>query len=556
MRKLLSDLCNGTSVKEQRELYEELFTIYSPSSKDKKLYHELLINYSNLLMQLNYQDRLASLNKVIKIVEKRHGTPEETNPLNIVVNPEGHFSKIKRGSGAWVGVDFFPEWNYSRLLALRLKRLADSISQALHSDALKNTIDKANPAISALGVLWYVPRFLRHTSLIIKHTKNSGNLDYARKNAFEWFNDLAWLVTGTMTFGMSTGLYLTPLTSVLGPGGIYLTVALYGFDCLNQAIKSYQKIQKMNRIIHKLDNKINSLCADLNINNDSNLMTTINLLKQKNQAEEQRLKYSSKLKINIPPKKHQALIDRKNNIKKLESAIEMRDRIKLRKRYTKRQQWTKLGITAGLFLGMAISLIGGPFVPVIGSAIVIATCAAQYYAKNYYLPKEEIRFSYDPLEELHNRMTKHCEDQIEKFTKSLNQCEDDSKEFINIQTKLTEYQQREKELKQWQDSDNRDAQQLHKTMQAIIETSQLQRKRNITPSSAKELKNILRVFDTQWETKSYKHVNNYNITVEKQFKNSIRNFVENTSNHNPVNYFREAPSNESNSNITSSLCPS
>ncbi|MCF6775655.1 hypothetical protein L3V83_03605 [Thiotrichales bacterium 19X7-9] len=540
MSTLLNDLCSGISVKEQRELYEELFTIYSSSSKDKKLYHELLINYSNLLMQLNYQDRLASLNKVIKIVEKRHGNPEEPNPLNIFVNAEGHFSKLKHGAGPWVGVDFFPEWNYSRLLALRLKRLADAIAQALHSDALKNTIDKANPAISALGILWYVPRFLRHTSLIVKHTK-SGNLDYTRKHAFEWFNDLAWLATGTMTFGMSTGLYLTPLTSVLGPGGIYLTVALYGFDCLNQAIKSYQKIQKMNRIINKLDNKINSLCTELNINNDLNLPNSINQLKQKNQSEEQRLKYYAKLKMNIPPEKYQALAKRKNNIKKLESAIEMRDRIKLKKRYTKRQQWAKLGVAAGLFLGMAVSLIGGPYAPIIGAAIVIATCAAQYYAKNYYLPKEEIRFSYDPLEELHNRLTKHCEDQIEKLTKALESAEDGSKTFDNTEHKLQRYQQIEMQLKQWQNADTRDPNQLHQIMQDIIQSSQLQRKRNITPSSAKELKNILRVFDTQWETKSYKYVNNDNISVEEQFKNSIRNFVENTTNYNPANYFREAP---------------
>lgn len=579
MNTLLNDLCNDISTKEQRELYEELFTVYSSSSKNKKLYHELLINYSNILMSLNYQDRQASLNKVIKTVEKRHGTPNEPNPLNILITAKGHVSKLKRGNGAWVGVDFFPEWNYSRLLTLRLKRLADSIAQALHSEALKNSIDKANPAISALGVLWYVPRFLRHTSLIIKHTKNSGNLDYARKNAFEWFNDLAWLVTGTMTFGMSTGLYLTPLTSVLGPGGIYLTVALYGFDCLNQAIKSYQKIQKMNRIINKLDNKINSLCADLNINNDSNLSHHISQLKQQSRQEQDwikqeeqkikgdeiRLRYQSKLNISIPQeqfknlhlRKKQLHLRKKTNLtqhkklNKLESSTEMRDRIKLRKRYTKREQWTKLGVAAGLFLGMAVSLIGGPYAPIIGAAIVIATCAAQYYAKNYYLPKEEIRFSYDPLEVLHNRLTKHCEDQIEKLNKALEKAEDGTKTYDNTGHKLKQYLQMQSQLKQWQDNSTRDPNQLHQVMQDIISNSQLQRKRSITPASAKELKNILRVFDTNWESKKYKYSNDAGIIIEEQFKNSIRNFIENTANLNPANYFNQAPRLLENDNYAS-----
>ncbi|MCF6764520.1 hypothetical protein L3V82_01960 [Thiotrichales bacterium 19S3-7] len=551
MNTFLEELYEGLTLTEQRELSEELFALYSPSSKDRKLYYSLLENYSSILNQLNYEDRQESLNKVIETVKKRHGNPEKPNPADIIVNTKGHLSKLKHGSGAWVGVDFFPEWNNSRLLALRLQKLADAIAQALNSDALKNSIDKANPAISLLGIVWYIPRFFRHTALIIKHTKKSGNLDYARKHAFEWFNDLAWLVTGAMTFGMSTGLYLAPLTSALGPGGIYLTVALYGFDCLNQAIKSHQKIQKMNRILNKLDSKINQLYNDLDDYNLNRNLSSTDKIKQIEQVRnnelqwvkqrETRLKQYAKVEqfdSSTLKKEYEKLHHKKQNLtklNKLSSALEMRERIKLRKRYTKREQWSKLGISAGLFIGMAVSLIGGPTAPVIGSAIVLATCAIQHYANNYYLPKEEIRFSYDPLEELHNRLTKHCEGQIEKLTLALHEIEPNSKEYDRSEHKLNRYAEMQSRLKDWQDADIRKTDELFQTMQRIIETSQLQRKRNIEPASAKELKNILRVFDIQWETKKY------DLNIENQFRKDIRAFIDITTYRSPANYFKEPP---------------
>ncbi|MCF6774945.1 hypothetical protein L3V83_00115 [Thiotrichales bacterium 19X7-9] len=524
-------------------------------------------------MDLNYQDRLTLLDKVIKTVNKRHdNTDETTNPLNIFLT-EGHLSKLKHGNGAWVGVDFFPEWNYTRLLGLRLKQLADAITKALHSDALKSTIDKANPAISALGILWYFPRFLRHTALIVKHTKNSSNFDYARKHAFEWFNDLASITAGIITFGMSTGLYLAPLTSILGPGGIYLTVAIYGFDCLNQAIKSYQKIKKMNRIIKKIDNRIDSLCKDLNIHNDLNIINHIHILKTKNKEEKHwikeeeqkiendqtRLRYQSKLGLEIPNERFDELRSRKQELtlrkntfiknhsqhlklQKLEFAIEMRERIKLKKCYTKREQWTKLGVASGLFLGMAISLIGGPYAPIIGASIILVTCAMQYYAEHYYLPKQEIRFSYDPLEELHNRLIKHCEDQISKLEKTINKCKVNTKEYDHTEYKLSCYEKIEQQLKQWQNSNYRNPDQLHDILQNIMLTSQIQRKRNYTPASAKELKNILRVFDAHWEIKKYKTLDNNDNgnLIENKFKHSIRSFVDNRLYQSqPANHFLE-----------------
>ncbi|MCF6776035.1 hypothetical protein L3V83_05530 [Thiotrichales bacterium 19X7-9] len=484
---------NINSLHGQRELYEELILTYNTSSKDSKLYTNILSNYEDILKKLNYSNRLYLLN----------------NQLN--KKTENFSNKLKNGVGVSPIVNFFPEWNDTRLFALRIKRLADTIAQARQSGIFKNTIDKTNPLFSIFGILWYIPRFLRHTSLIIKHTAKSNSFDYARKFAFEWLNDLVWITTGIMTFGMSTGLYLTPLTSVLGPGGIGLTVALYGFDCLNQAVKSYQKVQKLNRIIKTLDKKITVLCDSLNIKNDSNLSTCIEKLKQQNQNNNNTL------------------------VNQLKSTIEMRERIKLRKHYVKREQWIKLGVATGLFIGMAISLISGPIAPIVGASLVIATCASQYYAKKYYLPKQEIQYSYEPLEVLHNRLTKHCEKQIIKLQKLFNKCKTDTQEHNNTNAKLNQYQQALNELRQWSDN-NRTSIQLQSILKDIISTSQIRRKHNTLPDSAKELKNILHAFDTSWNKDKPEKSSG-----KQPFNEIIKPFVKKPAYKSPNTHFFKSP---------------
>ncbi|MCF6768056.1 hypothetical protein L3V86_06755 [Thiotrichales bacterium 19S11-10] len=482
----LDELFKNLSEEEQLETCDILLTIYNSSSQYRELYYDLLKKREKLLETFNYHDTLASLNNTVNTTQKRHKEENGSKTLPLLDN-EGKASNAKEF------VSFFPKWNFERLLFLRFKRLSDAIAEALESDALKDTVDKINPGLSVLGVAWYLPRFFRHSFLLMKHLLN-GNTHYAKKYAFLLRNDTAWIVTGVLTAGPSTGWYLNGLTAIFGPGAFYLTVALYLFDMANQAWDAHCTIDKLNQTLSHLD---------------CNIKQTEKEIKNLQIDQENQKKISNHVNsvdndiraINDKSKKTQDTISKKQTL--LSELKETKSKIEGRKRYEEYNQLVKIGVTVGLFAGMLTSV----FMPVLGASIVLATCAAKVYAEKYYLPKQEVRFCHDPLELLHHRLMGHVEQQIAKL--DIKKAELKGYAYLkNTEYKLNAYENVYKELKDWQNS--RDEIKLLAILDEIQNASKMTRDQKTKPDSYKALKEILKAFDVEWETtKKYQHKNTF-----------------------------------------------
>ncbi len=481
----IDDLLNGLSQTRERELLEELYSAYSSSSVRRPIFIDIENRYSQILKDLDYKDRLQK-----------------------VKSTEGSNSRLKNGIGPWPGVKFFPERNTTRLFILRLKRQTDAIAAALHSNVLKNTVDKTNLGFSMLGIIWYLPRFLRHTALILKHmaTNKKNRSDYFRKFWFEWFNDMAWIATGIITLGISTGWYLAPWSAALGPGGLALTVALYAFDVLNAAAKAYTKIRKLNRIIANVNQKIEIACWELELNCNQNIEDLHNAIENKRQriaAEINRTLAKLKGSPDEDTKNHlHRLLHQQDTVGKLKDLVEIKQRMELKKTYLKYDQWSKVAVATGLLAGMAL-MLSGPIGVAIGAGIVLATCAIQYWVNHYYLPKKEVQLAYNPLELLHSRVSKHIESQIAKLTKLLeNSNESHGKTQVQTKTrqKLERYLQAQEVLVQWEKNPRQDnaTELLYQGIDLAMEASKIRRKRNITPASYKSLRSIVKTFSTPW----------------------------------------------------------
>ena len=322
-----------------RELHECLYAV-APSRMDQNENHraEDRKNLETLNLIYDQFKMYASCNETYQDLITRYGD----------VNAETYKSyKNRKHSYKYKVMSKFPKYNFDRLALLRIKRLADAWAEVAKSEIFKNTIDKSNLFLSILGVIWYLPRFMRNTYILLKHlfTADFSSLsDYWKKHWFDWCNDAAWIATGLITLGISSHWYLAGASAALGPGGIILTVSLYAFDVINAAIKAQTKLNKIDRAINQL----------------------------------------RKLKI------ERNLNYYENQIKKLEK---YRD-------FVKRDQLTKIIGTIGLLAGMALMLTN-PIGVAIGASLVILTITAQWWMKNKYIPNKEIQYHHDPFELIH-----------------------------------------------------------------------------------------------------------------------------------------------------------
>ena len=517
MQNILNTLLQDLSYSRQRELIEELLATQSLSDSDQEFTEQLLNKHIELLAERKYNDRLNTACKSYETFKERTGDPSTVGKENKDISsvehqqddqlgtvhmtyetpktktekrdpstvgkenkqPKGKRSKLKHGYGIWPGTYFFPEWNYTRLLILRIKRELDSVGSVFKSDIFKNTIDKTNIGFSIIGVAWYLPRFSRLTTLITKHAIKDKSADYYRKYWFHWFNDLMWIVTGAITLGISTHWYLGSTAAIFGAGGIILTVALYVFDVLNAAIKAYTKLRKIDRIIENIDKQIQTL--------------------ESSQGEG--VVNANEKTVMLPH------VVKGDNSKDLEAYKKLKEKLLLRRSFIKRDQCVKVGVTVGLLAGMLLMLSNsiGIFV---GASIVLVTCALCYYANRSYLPKKEVQYNYEPLALLHESLIKHTESQITRFDKVKNPNE-------KTTNKKTEYERVYTSLKEWQNTDARNMGALLDLTQETMNASLLTRKRFV-PRSYKNLKTSLKPFLVEWSKDD---------KLEQDFKTKIKDFI-------------------------------
>ncbi|MGJ3501192.1 hypothetical protein PsalN5692_00862 [Piscirickettsia salmonis] len=500
----IEDLLRGLSASRQRELLEELTAVYNSSSSRQHLNTEAREKYRQLLREFGYMNRLQQFDKT-----------------------EGEYSSLNHGLGPWPGVQFFPDWNYTRLLLLRFRRQAQAIADAFHSNVFNQNLGRREVGIgfSILGVVWYLPRLLRHTVLSLKHllTNEKSSSDYFKKHWFQFFNDLIWAATGAITLGIGTGWYLGPWAAALGPGGIILTVALYAFDVVNMVAKAYTKIRKMNRIISHTNEQIQGICAELALPYSADIDTLRRTIAEAEakiyQMQGQRTSQSED--SNITPEMvsrfvFQNITGEMKKLQQLKDLLDIKERTLLRKSYVKYDQFSKVGITVGLLAGMVLMLTG-PIGAAVGAGVVLVTCGIQYWLNHYFLPKKEVQLASDPLELLHLKLNSHVDKQIIKLTEELQYLKNGpEKEQTN--NKLLMYMRARGALNHWRSrlERNSDSSILLRAAVLTMDASKIRRKGTGAPASYKDLKSALKHFSTPWRDA-------FN-DAQKQFSPLLKNF--------------------------------
>ncbi|ALA24241.1 hypothetical protein AVI51_14505 [Piscirickettsia salmonis] len=482
----IDDLLRGLSASRQRELLEELTAVYNSSSSRQHLNTEAREKYRQLLRKFGYMNRLQQFDKT-----------------------EGEYSSLNHGLGPWPGVQFFPNWNYTRLLLLRFRRQAQAIANAFHSNVFNRNLGRREVGIgfSILGVVWYLPRLLRHTALSLKHlfSNEKSSSDYFKKYWFQFFNDLIWAATGAITLGIGTGWYLGPWAAALGPGGIILTVALYAFDVVNMVAKAYTKIRKMNRIISHTNEQIQGICLELALPYSADIDTLRRIIAEAEakiyQMQGQR---TSQLEgSNITPEivsrfVFQNITEEMKKLQQLKDLLDIKERTLLRKSYVKYDQFSKVGITVGLLAGMVLMLTG-PIGAAVGAGVVLVTCGIQYWLNHYFLPKKEVQLASDPLELLHLKLNSHVDKQIIKLNEELQYLKN-GPEKKQTNDKLLMYMRARGALNHWKGrlERNSDSSILLRAAALTMDASKIRRKGTGAPASYKDLKSALKHFSTPW----------------------------------------------------------
>jgi hypothetical protein len=173
--------------------------------------------------------------------------------------------------------------NWSRLFAIRLKRVFDTISPLIKSfESYQKAIsflDKvADPVISYLSWVFYLPRLLINVSLLLKHLIPGFWMDeHERKLHWQirlraqwsrrWFelcNDFVWMSVGLVNCFLLTGIFAA--------SGVYLTVVLYTFDVILALIKFSLETSKYNQLLSECDEKIVHLQSQEQIKDNAALM--------------------------------------------------------------------------------------------------------------------------------------------------------------------------------------------------------------------------------------------------------------------------------------------
>ncbi|MCF6768057.1 hypothetical protein L3V86_06760 [Thiotrichales bacterium 19S11-10] len=502
---LFDELLIGLSDKEKLKHLDVFFSTHTISIEDNLLFYNALLQGQFISKQLNDHYRQHLLNDKVKLIQKRYQQSSiEDEILSLLADSEDHFNIIQSG------IEWLSSNNIKRQTYARGESVVSETTNALNRNLLENLINKTNPILGILSILWYIPRFFTNWYFSAKYALN-GSTSYAQQHAFEIANDTLWIPVNIITLGMSTGWYLGALAPMLGPGGIYLTTLIYAIDILNELAQSYSKIIKIDQVLQNID-----LHIDYKKTQIVKLKAEINNIRE-NKKTPSHNEHCKQIVI-----KSQQL---KKQQKRLTQLEETKNHIQNHRKYIKHKQNLNIIFAMGLFLGAVVSITN----PIIGTSIILATSLAKYYADNDYLPKQEVRYCYKPLDLLHDRLLTHVEQQIDQLTKKQNN-----------DTQLNAYEEIQQQLIIWQNSHLRNEIELLRILNQATRISQNK------STSYKALKQVLKPFDTNWESKCYKHKQLF-ITTIHQFLNAKEN-----QNHSPGLLFNERLEN-SNSSIKSRI---
>jgi hypothetical protein len=149
--------------------------------------------------------------------------------------------------------------NWYRILLNRSKRVVNLLNNVVTDNPVFNTfvvnLDKyMNPSLLYLGLLFHLPRLLTNLFLIIKHTiPGSWMSEEERSIAWterlhaqiqrRWFelgNDLVWTTVAVLNGFVFIG--------ALAPIALYLSVAAFGFDMANAALRAFIELRRLHTL--------------------------------------------------------------------------------------------------------------------------------------------------------------------------------------------------------------------------------------------------------------------------------------------------------------------
>lgn len=153
----------------------------------------------------------------------------------------------------------FAHGNWARLMTGRARRLLIAVSEfgkgVGHFSKWVAKVDKGlGPAMAWIGFIYFIPRFLANSLLLIRHlvpgswmSETEKQIDFGsrvlgqmQRRGLEFFNDLAWLPTGVLNCFVLIG--------ALGPVGAYLTFAMFVYDVVTAGVRALYECLRLKRL--------------------------------------------------------------------------------------------------------------------------------------------------------------------------------------------------------------------------------------------------------------------------------------------------------------------
>lgn len=188
--------------------------------------------------------------------------------------------------------------NWPRLFSNRLRRFFITLGQFSKQmkgyNSLINFVDQfANPVLSHVAWLFYIPRLAVNLMLLGKHlfapNTHEKQLDWWERLSAQWSrrwfevaNDSVWLIAGVLACFILTG--------TLAPVGTYITVALFAFDVFLAGWRAYGELSRLKTLIEEYETSLATrLGAGEPKGNLGDLQSHISALKERESFEKKRL---------------------------------------------------------------------------------------------------------------------------------------------------------------------------------------------------------------------------------------------------------------------------
>ncbi|KTC87016.1 hypothetical protein [Legionella brunensis] len=231
----------------------------------------------------------AWLQRYYQFSEKEATIPGEKE--NNATQPPGFFTQKVRDTTAWL--------NWPRLFSVRTRRVFTTliqIPQVKDFQYLYRFVvfadQFANPVLTYVSWIFYVPRFLVNLILLLKHLI-PGPWFEAEEKELSWFTRLQaqlqrrWFELGNDTVWLTGGLLnCFVLTGALAPIGMYLTISLFLFDALWAGLRAFIELGRLK----ELDSQYARIHEQLT-SNGSAAPAEIKELEEYQQALQQRMSF-------------------------------------------------------------------------------------------------------------------------------------------------------------------------------------------------------------------------------------------------------------------------